>query len=118
MALLSTIISVLLMGILVLVAIVIIRTVAFKSKQVLVKEKISYPVEADKAAARLAEAIRFKTVSNADRSLVDYSTFRDLHGSCKNPSPWSIRSWRKKSSMNMASCSSGKVAILERSRCC
>lgn len=71
--------SVVLIAILVLIAIVIIRTVTFKSKQLTVKEKISYPIEVDKAAGRLGDAIRFKTVSNADRSLVDYSTFRGLH---------------------------------------
>jgi carboxypeptidase PM20D1 len=79
MQLLITIISFLLLAILALLAVVIIRTVTFKSKQITVKEKISYPIEVDKAARRLAEAIRFKTVSNPDRSLVDYSTFRGLH---------------------------------------
>lgn len=73
------VISILLIAILALVAIVIVRTATFKSKQLAVKEKISYPVDADAAAKRLAESVRFKTVSNIDRSAVDYSTFRGLH---------------------------------------
>lgn len=69
---------VLLIAILALAAVLIIRTITFKSKQLSVKEKISYKINGDEAAARLSEAIRFKTVSNIDRSLVDYATFRGL----------------------------------------
>ena len=79
MQLLVIIISVLVIAILALLAVVIIRTATFKSKQLTVREKISYPIDADAAAKRLAEAIRFQTVSNFDMSLVDYSTFRGLH---------------------------------------
>ena len=79
MQLLVIIISVLLIAILALVAIVIVRTVTFKSKQVTVKEKIDYSINAAEAAGRLAEAIRFKTISNPDRSVMDYSAFRGLH---------------------------------------
>ncbi len=71
--------SVVLIAILVLVAVVVIRALTFRSKQITVKEKISYPVKIDEAAGRLAEAIRFKTISNLEKSLVDYSTFRGLH---------------------------------------
>jgi len=73
-------ISVLVIAILALVAVVIVRTATFKSRQLIVPEKISYAVDSEGAAARLAEVIRFKTVSNIDRSQVDYSTFRALHG--------------------------------------
>lgn len=79
MDLLVIVISLILIATLALVAIVIIRTATFKSKQLTVKEKISYDINGDEAAARLAEAIRFKTVSNIDMSLVDYSTFKGLH---------------------------------------
>ncbi len=79
MVLIAIIGCIVLVAILILVAIVIIRTATFKSKQLTVKEKISYPIEADKASKRLAEAIRFKTVSNIDRSLMDYSAFRGIH---------------------------------------
>jgi carboxypeptidase PM20D1 len=79
MQVLVIIICFLVIAILALLAVVIIRTVNFKSKQPAVKEKIDYSIKADEAAARLAEAVRLKTVSNPDRSLVDYSTFRGLH---------------------------------------
>ena len=79
MQLLVIIVFVLLIAILALLAVVIIRTATFKSKQLTVREKISYPIAADAAAKRLAGSIRFKTVSNIDRSAIDYSTFRGLH---------------------------------------
>jgi carboxypeptidase PM20D1 len=79
MDLLVIVISILSTAILAIVAVVIIRAATFKSKQIAVKEKISYPIEADEAAKRLAEAIRCKTVSNADKAKVDFSTFRALH---------------------------------------
>jgi carboxypeptidase PM20D1 len=73
------VLSILLIAILALIAVLVIRTLTFKSKQLTVTEKISYEVNGAEAAGRLAEAIRFKTVSNIDRSLVDYSTFKGLH---------------------------------------
>jgi carboxypeptidase PM20D1 len=53
--------------------------VTFRSKQIFAKEKISYPIKADEVAGRLAESIRFQTVSSADMSKVDFSTYRALH---------------------------------------
>ena len=73
------VVSILLAAVLALIVTVIARAAAFKSKQLPVREKISYAIEADAAARRLAEAIRFKTVSNADKSKVDFSTFRAFH---------------------------------------
>ena len=66
-------------AILAVIATVVIRTATFKSRQLTVGEIISYPVDADAAAGRLAGSIRFKSVSNPDRSLVDYAAFRGLH---------------------------------------
>ena len=70
---------VVLVAVLVLIAVLVIRTASFKSKQIAVREKVSYPIKADEAAARLAESIRIKTVSNADKTKVDFSAFKALH---------------------------------------
>ena len=62
-----------------LIAVVIIRTFTSKSKQVEVNQTVKYSIDADGAAGRLAEAIRFKTVTDVGLHHVDYSTFRGLH---------------------------------------
>jgi len=67
------------LAIIIVIAIVAARTAAFKSKQTAVPAKISYPVDVNDAAARLSEAITFKTVSSHDRSRFDYSQFSALH---------------------------------------
>ncbi|MCX5993064.1 MAG: M20 family peptidase [Chloroflexi bacterium] len=67
------------LAIIILIVIVAARTAAFKSKQTAVPSRITYPVDVNAAAARLAEAVTFKTVSSHDRSQFDYSLFSALH---------------------------------------
>jgi carboxypeptidase PM20D1 len=63
-------------GVIVLLAAVIaIKTATFASKQLPAITKVSYPINADQAAARLSEAIKFQTVFNEDKSKVDYIPF-------------------------------------------
>jgi len=79
MQLLIVLICLLVLVVLALIAAVVIRTLTFKSKQTVVKEQVSYPIEKDEAAGRLAESIRIKTIFDVDLSLVDYATFRKFH---------------------------------------
>ena len=65
--------------IVILIAVVAARTAAFKSKQTVASSKISYPIDVNSAAARLAEAVTFKTVSGHDRSQFDFSQFSAFH---------------------------------------
>jgi carboxypeptidase PM20D1 len=68
------------LAIIILIAIVASRTAAFKSKQTDAPSRITYPLlDVNAAAARLAEAVTFKTVSSHDRSQFDYSQFSSLH---------------------------------------
>jgi len=65
--------------IVILVAVIAIKTATFTSKQVAAAGKVSYPVDIDRAAEHLSQAIQFKTVSNKDTSLVDYDQFRQFN---------------------------------------
>jgi len=64
--------------IVILVAVIAVRTVTFTSKQIPVSGKVTYPVDIDRAAGRLSGAIQFKTVSSQDPSEIDYEQFRLL----------------------------------------
>jgi carboxypeptidase PM20D1 len=64
--------------IVILAAVVAIKTATFTSKQVAVNQKVSYPIDLDGAAGRLSGALKFKTVSDIDTSQVDYSEFAAL----------------------------------------
>jgi carboxypeptidase PM20D1 len=63
-------------GVIVLLAAVIaIKTATFTSKQLPPVSKVSYAVDAAQAADRLSRAVQFKTVFNEDLSKVDYGPF-------------------------------------------
>ena len=63
-------------GVIVLLAAVIaIRTATFASKQLPAGAKVSYPVNSDQAAERLSGAIKFQTIFNEDKSKVDFGPF-------------------------------------------
>ena len=57
---------------LILLAVVAIKTAAFKSKQLIIDSKAAYPVDIDAAAGRLAGAVQCPTVSSLDESQVDF----------------------------------------------
>jgi len=55
------------------------RSAAFTSLQMQGVAKVDLRIDADAAAQRLSKAIRFKTVSNQDRSDFDEGAFTDFH---------------------------------------
>jgi len=57
---------------LILLAIVAVKTSAFKSKQVKADSTAVYPVDIDAAAGRLSGAVQCRTVSSLDESQVDF----------------------------------------------
>jgi carboxypeptidase PM20D1 len=65
--------------IIILLAVVAARTAAFKSRQTHAPATISYNVDVNSAAARLSEAITYKTVSGHDRSQFDFVQFSAFH---------------------------------------
>ena len=67
------------LAIIIVIAIVAARTAAFKSKQTDAPAKVDYALDVNGAAARLAEAVTFKTVSGHDRSRFDYGQFSTFH---------------------------------------
>jgi len=64
---------------LIIIVIVAARTAAFKSRQTEALEKIVYALDIDAAAARLSQAITYKTVSGHDRSEFDFNQFSAFH---------------------------------------
>lgn len=69
------------LGLLLLAAVLVLRTLAVSSKQLEVESVAAHPgllVDADAAAARLGEAIRFPTVSSRDAAKFDRAPFADL----------------------------------------
>jgi carboxypeptidase PM20D1 len=66
-------------GVIVLLAAVIaIKTATFASKQLPAGTKVSYPIDTGQAAERLSASIKFKTIFNEDKSKVDYEPFARL----------------------------------------
>ena len=57
---------------LILLAIIAVKTTTFKSKQLNVDYKAAYPIDIDAVAGRLAGAIQCPTVSSLDESQVDF----------------------------------------------
>ncbi len=57
---------------LILLAVIAIKTAAFKSKQLIVDYKAAYPVDINAAAGRLAGAVQCPTISSLDESQVDF----------------------------------------------
>jgi carboxypeptidase PM20D1 len=61
--------------IVVLGAVIAIRTMTFTSKQLPAGSKVDYKIDNNAAAQRLSGSIQFKTVFNEDKSKVDYGPF-------------------------------------------
>jgi len=84
-------------GVIVLLAAVIaIRTATFASKQLPAVAKVSYPVNTDEAAQRLAGAIKFQTIFNEDKSKVDFGPFADQQEYINNTYPLVASTLEKK----------------------
>ncbi len=64
--------------IVVLAAVIAIRTMTLRSKQLPAGTKVSYQIDNNQAAQRLSGSIKFKTVFNEDKSKVDYEPFAKL----------------------------------------
>jgi carboxypeptidase PM20D1 len=67
------------LAIIILIAIISARTAAFRSKQAAARAKVDYPIDIDAAAARLSQAVTYKTVSSHDRSRFDFEQFTAFH---------------------------------------
>ncbi len=65
--------------ILLLLFILIIRTLAFKSKQAVIPEASGELIDIPGSAERLSGAVQIQTVSNLDQSRVDYAPFTRFH---------------------------------------
>jgi carboxypeptidase PM20D1 len=61
--------------IVILGAVIAIRTMTFSSKQLPAGQKVTYNIDKNQAAQRLAGSTKFKTVFNEDISQVDYEPF-------------------------------------------
>jgi len=62
----------------VFLAIILARTLAFKPPVVEAPLIVEVPVDGDKTAANLAQMIRCKTVSSLDESMVDKAAFEEF----------------------------------------
>lgn len=77
--LLCIVISSLAALLLILLTVVAVKTAGFKSKQLIVDYKATYPVDMDAAAGRLSGAVQCPTVSNLDESQVDFEQLARFH---------------------------------------
>jgi carboxypeptidase PM20D1 len=75
------------LAIIIVIAFVAARTASFKSTQTDAPAKADYALDVNGAAARLAEAVTFKTVSSHDRSQFDYSQFSAFQAFLGKSSP-------------------------------
>ncbi|MCK6553172.1 M20 family peptidase [Candidatus Binatia bacterium] len=73
------IIVLLCLGIAALVAAIAVRTLVFPSRQIAVSPAPPLNIDRDAAARRLADALKFKTVSNQDPAQLDPAAFKALH---------------------------------------
>lgn len=63
-----------------LILVLLVRASGMESRQPPVREPVQIEVDADAVADRLAQAIRFPTISHDDRSDIDRDAFLGLHG--------------------------------------
>lgn len=71
--------SILGLALLILIAVVLVRTATVQSRQISAEPVTDMPVVAQAAAARLAGAIRFPTVSHEEGGVVEREAFLGLH---------------------------------------
>ncbi len=63
-----------------LLAVVGVRTAAMSSRRPVAAAVADAPIDADAAARRLAEGLRFRTISNEDRAITDSAQFKAFRG--------------------------------------
>lgn len=63
----------------VIIAIVVVRTALFTSKQIKAEPAASITIDGTKAAERLSKAVSFKTISHQDPAKFDKAVFLELH---------------------------------------
>ncbi len=73
--------------IVILGAVIAIRTMTFSSKQLPAGQKVTYNIDKNQAAQRLSGSIKFKTIFNEDLSKVDYEPFARLQEYLKQSYP-------------------------------
>ena len=71
--------SMITLGLLVLMSVLLFRTLALTSRQIAVSPGLSIQIDAQAAAARLAQALPFRTISYQDRSQFSRDAFLGLH---------------------------------------
>jgi len=84
------------LAIIIVIAVVAARIAAFKSKQTDAPAKVDYALDVNGAAARLAGAVTFKTVSGHDRSSSITASFPPSRPSSRSPSPGHMPSWKSR----------------------
>lgn len=67
------------LGALVLLAVLVIRTLRFDSKQIVVPPEVGMPVDTAAAAQHLSRALQFQTVTKRDPAELDSAAYRGLH---------------------------------------
>jgi Acetylornithine deacetylase/Succinyl-diaminopimelate desuccinylase and related deacylases len=67
------------LGLLVLISVLLFRTLTLTSRQIAVSPGLSIQIDAQAAAARLAQALPFRTISYQDRSQFSRDAFLGLH---------------------------------------
>jgi len=82
--------------IVILATVIAIKTATFTSKQLTVDQKVSYPIDLDKAAGRLSGALKFRTISSIDPSQVDYTQFAGLQDYIGKSFPLTDSTFEKK----------------------
>ncbi len=78
---------VLLSALVILVSVVILRTVCFRPKKNDIKDTTVILENAEQAACRLAQAVSFQTISDADQRKMDLTAFEAFHGFLKEAYP-------------------------------
>jgi carboxypeptidase PM20D1 len=71
--------SMITLGLLVLISVLLFRTLTLTSRQIAVSPGLSIQIDAQAAAARLAQALPFRTISYQDRSQFSRDAFLGLH---------------------------------------
>ncbi|MDD4569459.1 MAG: M20 family peptidase [Tepidanaerobacteraceae bacterium] len=62
-----------------LVGVVLLKTISFKSRKYIVSSKQALEVDVQRIARHLSDAVKFKTVSYSDSSIINWDEFLKLH---------------------------------------
>ena len=91
----KTLFKFLFIGLLMLVIALVINTHFYVPKEQNIPQPISIEINTDTVKNRLAEVLRFKTISNQDRSLFDATAFQQMHDFLESSFPLLFSSLEK-----------------------